>query len=115
MKIQITKLDKLFGDYIKLKAKGVCQKCGEKKRLEVAHFIGRRNRHTRWREENVDAVCFTCHTRFHEYPYEHVAFKKKQLGEERLSQLIASSLFTDKVDVESLLEYYTEKLKEVKE
>ena len=64
MKIRITKLDSLFSQVIRLRAKNKCQRCGrftEFKRLQAAHCWGRRKQSVRCDLDNALGLCFACH------------------------------------------------------
>ena len=90
MKIRRDKLDILFSKYIRLRAKGYCEKCGAFKgtnRLECSHFFGRGNKSVRWNESNACALCFTCHCYFTANPLEHVQWFRARLGEEKFAAL----------------------------
>ena len=79
MKIKRYKADAMFSEYIRSRDK-VCQYCLQKGASEVHHHFGRRFWHTRFDEDNVVGVCFTCHRIFHENPYAQVEWWKKRLG-----------------------------------
>lgn len=89
MKIRRDKLDDLFSLYMRMKANYTCEYCGQKGKVEVSHFHGRRKWITRLDEENVAVLCSGCHQRFHEHPDLHTEFFKKRLGSERLDALRA--------------------------
>jgi len=58
----IKKLDKLFSDYIKKKAKGKCFKCGKiSKSAGVSHYFSRKYIGGRWEKANCDWSCWGCH------------------------------------------------------
>jgi hypothetical protein len=84
MKIKIDPLDSLFSKYIRLRAKGKCERCGKDyggiKGLQCAHYHSRRKKSVRWDESNCVALCFGCHQHFHEEPEEFKAFMIKRLG-----------------------------------
>jgi hypothetical protein len=114
VKIHVSKLDKLFSQYIRLRANGKCQYCGERKSLECSHFHSRRKRSTRWDERNAIAVCFTCHRYLDENPNKHVAFFEKLLGSEEFEKLnIRAETVAKNIDTDKLIEYYTQKIKEI--
>tara|TARA_R100001082_G_C4213108_1_gene95943 strand:+ start:33 stop:395 length:363 start_codon:yes stop_codon:yes gene_type:complete len=94
MKIKHSQEDKLFSLYIRNKAKGICEHCKKYKgvkKLQASHFIGRRNKAVRWDEENVSALCFTCHmVIMTENPHYHTKWMKEKLGN-RYNDLIVRS------------------------
>lgn len=62
------KLDKLWSDYIRGRDK-VCTFCGrDGGKLDANHIFSRRHLATRWDVRNGNALCFTCHRRFHDDP-----------------------------------------------
>ncbi len=116
MKVHLSKLDKVFSQYIRTKAKGKCEYCGQTGRLETAHFHGRRKRSTRWLENNVVAVCFSCHRMFHEHPNKHADFMRKRLGSVDYEKLnILAETVVKNIDEDKLIEYFTKKIKLLEE
>jgi 5-methylcytosine-specific restriction endonuclease McrA len=116
VKVKINPLDKVFSEYVRKLSKGYCAKCGGYRgwqRLQCSHFVGRARKSTRWDEENVVALCFYCHQHFTAYPYEHVKWFTKRIGEDRLDALIARSRIPTKIDKEELLTHYKNKLQEL--
>lgn len=88
----IEKADKLFRDYIRLRDKMSCQRCGQDayhdRKIEVAHFYGRSNLTTRWAPDNVCLLCFKCHYLWaHREPMEFSQWWLKRLGEDRFKLL----------------------------
>ncbi len=116
MKISLTPLDKLFSLYIRTRAKGICERCGQYKGikgLQCSHFWGRAKKSTRWDEENCAALCFGCHQYFTSHPAEHTEWFKKRLGEVQYDLLMARAHIPGKPDIEGLTLYFKEKLKEL--
>lgn len=116
MKIKISKLDKEFSDYIRMRDKWTCTHCGkfcgERGRIakiDCSHFWGRANKSTRWDAENADAHCFVCHQKLGANPELFREWKLNQLGEEKYKALMqrANSIkkWTNK-ELEELYEYY---------
>ena len=59
----ITKLDKVFSEYIRRRDKGVCITCGKAqdwKLCDAGHYIRRGVFQFRWHEKNVHAQCKRC-------------------------------------------------------
>ena len=112
MKIKRDPLDVLFSQYMRLKAKGVCERCGRKVgygKLQVSHLFGRRYKALRWDEDNVSVVCFTCHMGsggFHDSPVEHVNWFIRTRGQDRYDMLVARSRNSGKNIDKKLLEVY---------
>lgn len=113
MKIKLDPLDKLFSKYIRLRAGGVCEYCGQVKRLQCSHFHGRRKRSVRWNEDNACALCFSCHMYLGENPYVHTEFFKKRLGSQRFELLNIQAQIPCKPDIEAMTSRLKQKIKEV--
>ena len=111
MKIKLDKLDILFSKYIRLKAGGVCEYCGQAKTLQCSHFHGRRKRSVRWDEENCSALCFSCHLYLGENPYMHTEFFRKRLGSERFELLNIRANTIARLDKEALTLYFKGQIK----
>ena len=95
MKVRIDPLDTLFSKYYRLKNDNICEVCG-KGATQVHHYFGRRGWATRCDDDNVVAVCFSCHQWLHEdidFAYE---FFHKRLGSERYELLRARARTTKK-------------------
>lgn len=114
MRIRIDPLDVLFSEFIRKRAKGVCERCGSYKgwkRLQCSHFFGRAKKSVRWDEENCSALCFGCHAYFTAHPLEHCDWFQERLGD-RFDLLMGRVNQTHpKPDKELLTLYYREKLK----
>jgi len=84
------KLDDLFRQAVYLRDGNVCQVCGKGPldRVECSHFVGRRNRSTRWDLYNADAKCHACHRFMGENPGIFSDWKRKRLGSEEYDALI---------------------------
>ena len=116
MRVKINPTDKLFSQYMRLKSKGICERCGQYKgytHLQVSHFHGRRKRNTRWDEENCCVLCMGCHMYLHANPSEHVKFFQERLGQQAFDKLNIRAQFRHKVDEPAVILYLREKLKEL--
>ncbi len=111
MKIKIDRLDVLFSRFVRLRAGGICEYCGEPKRLECSHFHGRRKRSVRWDPDNACGVCFTCHQYLGSNPYAHTEFFKKRLGSERFEALNIRAEIPQKIDRDKVEASLKEKIK----
>lgn len=85
--------DKLFSDYIRLKARYVCERCirdfsGRTEIFDCSHFYSRGNKSVRFYEDNVAPVCRGCHQHFEKNPHDHRDFFFNRLGEERYNALV---------------------------
>lgn len=121
MKVKRDKLDDIFSKYIRANAKGFCEYCGKYVgfcRLQTSHFRGRRCKTTRWDENNVSCVCFSCHMYLGENPYAHTEWFKKRLGSVKFEQLNIIANMTTKeypVDKDKLMQEYKEKMLIIRE
>ena len=89
--MKIDKLDKLFSDYIKLKAGGVCEYCGQSPNPMGYHchhgVAGRRYLNTRWEEDNCAALCLACHNLMSDFASINQGFFIKRIGSKRYEEL----------------------------
>lgn len=96
MKISLDKADQKFSQYIRLRDKK-CMRCGSLVELndkglpishQASHYWSRRNENTRFESDNVDCLCFYCHSLWGgDYRDEYKEFKIKKLGIERYKSL----------------------------
>ncbi len=121
MNIRTSVLDKLFSQFIRLRAAGHCEYCGKELligKLQTSHFIGRRAPATRYDPDNVAGVCFSCHQYLSENPYWHVEYFRKRLGSDRLERLVMQANikpFKGKRRLEQLKAELKEKIKLLEE
>ena len=99
--IKLRPSDRLFSKYIRQKRGWKCEKCGRVCRdwtgttiyykLEASHYFSRKHENTRFDEENVRTLCFTCHKRMGGYTREengeYDLWMKEMLGEQRYALL----------------------------
>jgi len=114
--MKLTPLDKLFSEYIRKKAKGICERCGSNKGwkgLQTSHFFGRAKKSVRWDEENVSALCFGCHQFFTSQPNEHTEWFRARMSEVGFDFLVRRANTPQKPDVEAITLYLKAKLGEV--
>ena len=115
-KTLITKLDKVFSEYIRRKdAKNdiaTCVTCGKKdhwKNLQNGHFMSRKHYATRWDEDNVGVQCSACNV----FRYGEQYLFAKHLGQKKADELLAKSRqtvkFTDN-DIQDMIDIYKQKL-----
>lgn len=65
-----------------------CVRCGSDKALTCSHFYTRNARSVRWDLENLDTVCWGCHSYWERRKNgEYLDWKKKQLGTTRFLAL----------------------------
>jgi len=105
MKIKISPLDRLFSQFIRLRAMkrvGGCERCLTSKndiqkedgsilsawqQLDCAHFHGRGSQSVRHDEDNAIGACGACHMYLDSHPVEKVEFFRQGLGQERFDML----------------------------
>jgi len=115
MKIRLDPLDRLFSEYIRLRANNKCERCGAySKRLQCSHYFGRAKKSVRYDEENAAALCFGCHQYFTSYPLEHTEWFKKRLGR-NFDLLLGRMRQMGKIDRNAIGLYLKQKIKEIKE
>lgn len=115
MRINISPLDQLFSQFIRMRANNQCQRCGrwkEYSQLQCAHCFGRRKKSVRFDEDNALALCFPCH---HIIDSEDPEAKRelfiKYLGEQGYKNLRIRAELAGRPDVKALSLYYKEKIK----
>lgn len=116
MKIKIDPLDKLFSCFIRLRANGVCQRCGKYKtmdQLQCAHFHGRRKQSVRYDESNALGLCFYCHRMIDENPIDKTEFFRKILGETEYRKVNIRAEIPQRPDRIAIKMYLTEKIKQL--
>lgn len=128
-KVRISTEDRLFSEFIRKRAiriSGGCQRCLSPKhdilkeddsifpawkQLQCSHLWGRRNRATRWDQDNCVGLCSGCHAYFTANPIEHQDWFREHLGEERFEQLQLRAQGVKKVDIVVVRLYLNQLLK----
>jgi len=115
-KTLITKLDKVFSEYIRRKdAKNdiaTCVTCGKKdhwKKLQNGHFMSRKHYATRWDEDNVGVQCSACNV----FRYGEQYLFAKYLGAEKADMLLNKSRQTVKFpdwEIQEMIDLYKTKI-----
>lgn len=116
MKIAISKLDRIFSRYVRLLSGGYCKRCKKYfgfNKLHNAHFHSRRKHSVRWDIENTAPLCYGCHSHIDGNPFKKIEFFLEILGQERFNRLNERAETLKKVDKESLLKEYTERLNQL--
>ena len=115
-KTLITKLDKVFSEYIRRRyAKNdiaTCVTCGKKdhwKKLQAGHFMSRKHYATRWDEYNVEVQCSACNVFRYGEQYLFSKYLGVDLSEELLIKSRKIQKFTDNELLE-MIDLYTEKV-----
>mgnify|MGYP001077670585 FL=1 len=113
----ITKIDKVFSEYIR-RRKGeiaTCVTCGKKdhwKKQQAGHFMSRKHYATRWDEDNVEVQCRACNV----FRYGEQYLFAKYLGTEKADMLLAKSRETVKFpdwEIQEMIELYKNKIKDL--
>ena len=112
----ITKLDKVFSEYIRRRyAKdnvAECVTCGKKdhwKSLQAGHFMSRKHYSTRWDEQNVQVQCNSCNVFRYGEQYKFSLYLGSELSEELLQKSHQVAKFSD-VDLMEMIEIFKEKI-----
>ena len=93
MPVKQSTLNTLFSRFMKLKAEGKCEACGQYVRSVYGYqnhhgVVHRRYSVTRWEEDNCAALCARCHKEFHDFPNSlNRDFFIKKIGTDRMEQL----------------------------
>jgi len=133
MRIKLSPLDKLFSEYIRLRAmKRVhgCERCLVPKydiqkedgsifpawgQLDCAHLLGRWKKSIRWDEDNAIGACGGCHLTLDRDHLEKESFIESHLGQEGYNLLKARARITyPGPDVEAITLYLKVKIEEMK-
>ncbi len=87
-KTLVRNLDKVCGDIVKLRDKGICVVCGSTRDLTSGHLFSRGHFSTRWDiDSNLFCQCVTCNLK-HEYdPYPLMKYAELILGKDGLEDL----------------------------
>ena len=110
----ITKLDKVFSEYIRRRygETATCITCGKKdhwKKLQAGHFMSRKHYATRWDEDNVEVQCSACNV----FRYGEQYLFAKYLGNEKSDMLLAKSRETVKFpdwEIQEMIDLYKTKI-----
>tara|TARA_R110000796_G_scaffold245527_1_gene369810 strand:+ start:446 stop:826 length:381 start_codon:yes stop_codon:yes gene_type:complete len=115
----ITKLDKIFSEYIRRRYANndisECVTCGKKdhwKKLQAGHFMSRKHYATRWDEDNVEVQCMACNVFRAGEQYKF----SKYLGQDKADELLAKSRETVKFpdwEIQEMIDTYKIKVKDL--
>ncbi len=120
----VKKLDAVFSKYIRwyyADANGYveCYTCNVQKpvkEMQCGHFQSRKHRSTRWHTNNCRPQCVKCNMYSQGEQYTFGKLLEAEIGKESVDEIVATSKRTlklTKVDLESLIDYYTEELKKL--
>lgn len=107
MAIKRTSADAAFSDCVRARVNYRCELCGKDytantQGLHCSHYYGRRHKRTRWEPLNASALCYGCHQKMGENPYEHTKFFQARLGsvfevlDELHRQVLRKNEYTEK-------------------
>lgn len=88
--------DSYYGKIIR--SIGHCEKCGTTEGLTTSHIVGRRYSATRTDLRNSQALCFSCHRYFTDWPREFSRWITQSIGSELYEELKAKAETLTKVD-----------------
>jgi len=120
----VKKLDKVFSIFIRTRyvdssGYGNCITCGANrlwKEVDAGHFVGRSAMSVRWNEFNVQFQCKRCNMRSGEQ-YLYSKALDSRYGEGTSETLFVLGKQTQKfgvIELQSMIDYYTEKVDEIK-
>ena len=117
-KAKIDPADRYFSLWIRNRANWCCERCGKQydpptNALHCSHFMGRGKESTRFDPENASAHCYGCHQYLTSHPAEHMAWKVKQLGQEKVDALVLRSNLTVKKDRKAEAMYWKQEVKKL--
>lgn len=101
MKIKINKLDKLFSELIRKRAKNHCEIGGEHKefnQLQACHAFGRRKQSVRYDPRNALAGCMGHHRQMDENHEMKREIFMRRLGENQYKALMVEAETPRKID-----------------
>jgi len=81
VKIKLRKTDILYSQIIRSE-RPICELCKKRASSQVHHYFSRKFENTRFDDNNIVAVCFTCHRIFHGDPEKGRNFMIERLGSE---------------------------------
>ena len=130
--VKITKLDKLFSEFIRKRAiadAGGCERCLTPKfdtarddgslfpawmLLQCAHMCGKDVKNIRWDPDNAFGLCGGCHLHIDSHKDDKTEFHERMVGKERADLVKARSRVAGKyVDENAIWLYLEGKLREL--
>lgn len=116
------KLDRVFSDFIRLRDKLTCQRCGKQFAkftigIQNSHFWGRRHRATRWSELNCCTLCGGCHIHLTANPETHRQWYRARIGDDAYTKLEHMHQKSPKFtlhDLQLMLEFYRKQVNQIK-
>ena len=116
----VKKLDTVFSQYIRLSNADnngyctcvTCNKTFHWKEIQAGHFMSRKHYSTRWDENNVHPQCVACNVYRAGEQYKYSVFLGQYQAEELYLKSQELVKYTN-VELEEMIEDYTERLKEI--
>jgi len=117
-KTLVKKLDKIVGDYIKLRDSYRCVQCGSVDKPSWGHVFSRRSYSTRWDLENGFCQCWSCNFKHSHDNYEYYKWFQDRFGADKFEDLrkryISSVKYTN-LDLQDLYKEMVKKFKELED
>ena len=118
--MKLSPLDKLFSQYIRLRAMNRahgCERCLQGKtsitQLHCAHMFSRRKHSVRFDPDNAAGLCPGCHRFLDDNALDKVRFFMLLLGQERFDLLECRAGQIYKPDIEAITLYLKHKIREL--
>lgn len=83
--------EKLHSQVVRMRANGICERCGQVADLQAAHIIRRSRAATRTDERNGWGLCAPCHWIVDDDPGQHSALVERTIGLELYAELRAKN------------------------
>jgi hypothetical protein len=115
---QITTLDNIFSEIIRLRANGYCEHCGlwvGFNKIDPSHYLVRANKNLRWDEDNVFGLKHECHMYFDNHKSEFTSWIVTRLGIERFDRLVLKHNTIQKLDYITIKVQLQTRLNELKD
>jgi hypothetical protein len=115
---QITTLDNIFSEIIRLRANGYCEHCGlwvGFDKIDPSHYLVRANKNLRWDEDNVFGLKHECHMYFDNHKSEFTSWIVTRLGIERFDRLVLKHNTIQKLDYITIKVQLQTRLNELKD
>jgi hypothetical protein len=111
IRLIVKQLDALCREYVFLRDRNQCVRCGKKKNLQWAHVYSRRYRSVRWEPLNSMVLCAGCHLAWHHRPLEAVDWWESWIGVDKINVLRLRFQSPQRIDQKGLLLWFQEKLR----
>jgi hypothetical protein len=102
---QITTLDNIFSEIIRLRANGFCEHCGRWvgfDKIDPSHYLVRANKNLRWDEDNVFGLKHECHMYFDLHKSEFTSWVVNRLGIQQFDRLLLKHNTIQKLDYKTI-------------